>query len=89
MSWIDKIVSTIGDQKAIAVCNLKNVLKNAILIEKQDDTKERNNILNILLFKLDVHIEDSGYELWIYIRQYTFGYYLYSLNINHKKTIWS
>jgi rRNA pseudouridine-1189 N-methylase Emg1 (Nep1/Mra1 family) len=84
---IEKIVSTIGDIKAVALCNLQLVLTNALYAEKQDDKKNRPDIIRVLLFKTVVTILENEYEVWCYIRQRSDGYFLYSLNIDTKKTL--
>jgi len=83
---IDKMTSSIGDVKAIALCNLKLILTNAVLIEVQVDKKKRPDILSVLFYSLTVIITEKEYKIWLYIRQYQTGYYLYSLNIDNKKT---
>lgn len=78
---IEKIVSKIGDTKAIAVCNLQVILMNALFIETQPDRKNRDAILNVHLYKYDAEIEGNLYVIWIYLREMNNGYFLYSLNI--------
>lgn len=78
---IEKIVSQIGDIKAIEVCNLQLILTFATFIETKVDRKNRQAILAVHLYKCEVEIEDATHEVWIYIREMTNGYFLYSLNI--------
>lgn len=84
---IEKMVSKIGDVKAIALCNLQLILKNAKFIEQQTDKRERQIILSVLLFKTNVGIDDCVYEVWCYIRHQENGHFLYSLNIDAKNAL--
>ncbi len=86
---IDKMVSSIGDVKAICLCNLQLILKNGILCESVPDRQNRPDIESFILLKTDVQIEEEIFECWSYIREKADGNFLYSININAeaKKTL--
>lgn len=84
---IEKMVASIGDIKAIALCNLQPILWHAIFVEATADNKNRPDIIQFLLFKTPVNINGSNYEVWCYVRHRKDGLFLYSINIDAKNAL--
>ena len=83
-----KLVSgNVGYIKLISLTALKQIIELGELTKVDIDKKERSDILAYYYFESIVEVDKEKYKFWFTVRQLNTGKFIYSGNLDTKKTL--
>jgi hypothetical protein len=83
----DKLVSKAGEKKLLCLTAIEAIIETGVLEKVDVDRKQRNDVIAFYYFTSSVKYENEVYPYWFTVRLLIDGRYLYSGNMDIKKTL--